>query len=73
MRYASFEINGQASYGVVDGAGQYRRVPADFQARFADLKAVIAADALKALAASSSAMFSAAKPGWAVSIFAYSL
>jgi 2-keto-4-pentenoate hydratase/2-oxohepta-3-ene-1,7-dioic acid hydratase in catechol pathway len=50
MRYASFEINGQASYGVVDGAGQVRRAPADFQARFADLKAVIAADALTALA-----------------------
>lgn len=50
MRYASFEIKGQASYGVVDTAGQYLRVPADFQARFVDLKAVIAADALKALA-----------------------
>lgn len=50
MRYASFEINGQASYGVVDGAGQYRRVPADFQTRFPDLKAVIAGDALNALA-----------------------
>jgi len=50
MRYASFEINGQASYGVVDTAGEYLRVPADFQARFADLKAVIAADALASLA-----------------------
>ncbi|AOF86773.1 fumarylacetoacetate (FAA) hydrolase family protein [Hydrogenophaga sp. RAC07] len=50
MRYASFEINGQASYGVVDGAGQYRRVPVAFQARYANLKDVIAADALVALA-----------------------
>jgi 2-keto-4-pentenoate hydratase/2-oxohepta-3-ene-1,7-dioic acid hydratase in catechol pathway len=50
MRYASFEINGQASYGLVDAAGNYRRVPADFQVRFPDLKAVIAADVLHALA-----------------------
>ena len=50
MRYASFEINGQASYGVVDDAGQYRRVPVAFQARYANLKDVIAADALVALA-----------------------
>lgn len=50
MRYASFEINGQASYGVLDDAGQYRRAPHAFQARYADLKAVIAADALAELA-----------------------
>ena len=50
MRYASFQVNGQASYGVVDGGGQYRRAPVAFQARYADLKAVIAADALVALA-----------------------
>jgi 2-keto-4-pentenoate hydratase/2-oxohepta-3-ene-1,7-dioic acid hydratase in catechol pathway len=50
MRYASFEINGQASYGVVDDAGHYRRAPVAFQARYANLKDVIAADALVALA-----------------------
>lgn len=50
MRYASFQVNGQATYGVVDGGGQYRRAPVAFQARYADLKAVIAADALVALA-----------------------
>ena len=50
MRYASFQVNGQATYGVVDGGGQYRRAPVAFQARHADLKAVIAADALVALA-----------------------
>ena len=50
MRYASFEINGQASYGYMDDAGNFRRVPAAFQARFADLKAVIAGGALVALA-----------------------
>ena len=49
MRYASFQVNGQATYGVVDGGGQYRRAPVAFQARYADLKAVIAADALVAL------------------------
>lgn len=50
MRYASFQVNGQATYGVVDGGGQYRRAPVALQARYADLKAVIAADALVALA-----------------------
>ncbi|MBT9465021.1 fumarylacetoacetate hydrolase family protein [Hydrogenophaga sp.] len=50
MRYASFETRGQASYGLLDDSGHYRQVPATFQARFADLKAVIAADALGALA-----------------------
>lgn len=50
MRYASFETRGQASYGLLDDSGHYRQVPATFQARFVDLKAVIAADALGALA-----------------------
>ena len=50
MRFASFELNGQASYGLADASGTYRRVPAAFQARYADLKAVLAGDALVAAA-----------------------
>lgn len=50
MRFASFESNGQASYGLADASGIYRRVPAAFQARYADLKAVLAGDALVAAA-----------------------
>lgn len=50
MRFASFEINGQATYGVVTAAGQYQPVSADFQSRYADLKAVIAAQAMAAAA-----------------------
>ncbi len=51
MRFASFETNGQPTYGVVTEAGQYRPVPADFQSQCADLKAAIAAQALGAAAA----------------------
>lgn len=49
MRFASFEKDGLASYGLVDGAGRYRPAPAGFLQRFADLKAVIAAGQLPAL------------------------
>lgn len=49
MRFASFEKDGLASYGLVDGTGRYRPAPAGFQERFADLKAVIAAGQLPAL------------------------
>lgn len=50
MRFASFEINGRASYGLVEGANHCRPAPASFQARHADLKSVIAANALDELA-----------------------
>ena len=50
MRFASFEINGRASYGLVEGTGHCRPAPASFQARHADLKSVIAANALDELA-----------------------
>jgi len=50
MKFASFEVEGRATYGRVEDSGQYRPAPASFQDRFADLKAVIAADALAALA-----------------------
>ena len=46
MRFASFEIHGLASYGVVDAQQRCWPVPAAFQARHADLKSVIAAQAL---------------------------
>jgi len=50
MRFASFEIKGQASYGLVDSEGRCTPAPAAFQARFPDLKSVIAANALGELA-----------------------
>lgn len=50
MRFASFEQDGQASYGLVEDSGDYRRVPAAFQSRFADLKAVLAGGALETAA-----------------------
>lgn len=46
MRFASFEADGRATYGVVGTDGRYTPVPAAFLARHADLKAAIAADAL---------------------------
>jgi 2-keto-4-pentenoate hydratase/2-oxohepta-3-ene-1,7-dioic acid hydratase in catechol pathway len=50
MRFASFEINGLASYGLMDGERHCRPAPAAFMARYADLKSVIAANALGELA-----------------------
>jgi 2-keto-4-pentenoate hydratase/2-oxohepta-3-ene-1,7-dioic acid hydratase in catechol pathway len=50
MRYASFAVAGRATYGLVDEQGRYLPAPADFQARHPDLKSVIAAGALDALA-----------------------
>ncbi len=49
MQLASFEQDGRASYGLVGADGRYTPAPAAFQARFADLKAVIAAGQLGAL------------------------
>ncbi|WP_382327809.1 fumarylacetoacetate hydrolase family protein [Hydrogenophaga sp. UC242_50] len=46
MRFASFETDGRATYGVVGSDGRHTPVPAAFQARHADLKAAIAANAL---------------------------
>ncbi|WP_342132206.1 fumarylacetoacetate hydrolase family protein [Hydrogenophaga sp. OTU3427] len=50
MRFASFEINGMASYGLVDSEQRCWPVPAAFLARFPDLQSAIAAQALTELA-----------------------
>lgn len=49
MRFVSFEYQGHASYGVWQDEATWVQVPADFQARFPDLKSVIAAGQLQAL------------------------
>ena len=49
MSFASYEIAGRSLYGTVDKAGNYRNAPAEFLARHADLKSVIAAGQLDAL------------------------
>lgn len=49
MKLASFEVQGRATYGVVDATGLYHAVSDAFQQRFADLKAVIAAGELGAV------------------------
>ena len=50
MKIASFKVDGRTSYGVVDG--KMLRQPGDeFRSRFADLRAVIAADSLAELEA----------------------
>jgi 2-keto-4-pentenoate hydratase/2-oxohepta-3-ene-1,7-dioic acid hydratase in catechol pathway len=49
MRFVSFEHQGQASYGLWQDEGSWWQVPAAFQARHPDLKAVIAAGELAAL------------------------
>lgn len=51
MRCTSFKIEGRASYGVVRPDGRFVEAPADFRARFTDLKAVIAGAALGELEA----------------------
>jgi 2-keto-4-pentenoate hydratase/2-oxohepta-3-ene-1,7-dioic acid hydratase in catechol pathway len=51
MRFASFEVDGQATYGVWQDGAHGMPVPAAFQAVYADLKAAIAADALVEAAA----------------------
>ena len=52
MKIASFKVDGRTSYGVVDG--KMLRQPGDeFRSRFADLRAVIAADSLAELDANS--------------------
>ena len=51
MRFVSFEVQGQASYGVWQDEHTWWQVPADFAARHPDLKSVIAANALRELAA----------------------
>lgn len=51
MRFVSFEHQGRASYGLWKDEQHWLQVPADFAARHPDLKSVIAADELDALAA----------------------
>lgn len=55
MRFASFEISGHPTYGVVEASGHFRPAPAAFVRRFPDLKSVIAANALGELAAAAQA------------------
>ncbi len=50
MRFVSFEHQGQASYGLWKDESAWWQAPAEFQARLPDLKAVIAAGQLEALA-----------------------
>lgn len=50
MRLASFTTQGRATYGVALPSGAYTAVPAAFQAQHPDLKAVLAAGALPAMA-----------------------
>ncbi len=50
MRFMSFEHQGQASYGLWNDETSWSQVPAAFQAQYPDLKSVIAAGALEALA-----------------------
>ncbi len=50
MRFVSFEHQGQPSYGLWQDEGSWWQVPAAFQASHPDLKSVIAADGLEALA-----------------------
>ncbi|MBL8377875.1 MAG: fumarylacetoacetate hydrolase family protein [Burkholderiales bacterium] len=49
MTFLSFEVHGRALYGCRDASGQIRQAPADFAARHADLKTVIAAGRLEEL------------------------
>ena len=50
MRIASFELDGHATYGVADPSGACHPAPEAFVARYPDLKAVLAAQALTELA-----------------------
>ncbi len=49
MRFVSFEHQGQATYGLWNDEASWWAAPADFQARYPDLKSVIAAGQLDAL------------------------
>lgn len=60
MRFVSFEHQGRASYGLWKDDHAWYAAPAEFQAQFPDLKAVIAADQLDALA------HAASSAGWLV-------
>ncbi|MEY2804496.1 MAG: hypothetical protein RL657_1832 [Pseudomonadota bacterium] len=55
MRFVSFEHQSRASYGLWIDEQHWLQVPADFAARFHDLKSVIAADELEALEAATRA------------------
>ncbi len=51
MRFVSFAVEGRATYGVWKDETSWVQVPAAFEVRYPDLKAVIAAGALDALEA----------------------
>jgi 2-keto-4-pentenoate hydratase/2-oxohepta-3-ene-1,7-dioic acid hydratase in catechol pathway len=55
MRFVSFEHQSRASYGLWIDEQHWLQVPADFAARFPDLKSVIAAGELEALEAATRA------------------
>lgn len=63
MHIASFELDGRATYGVVDPSGAYRPAPAAFAARYPDLKAVLQAQALGELAAAAAQVAPVAPSG----------
>jgi len=49
MSFVSFELDGRASYGVWKDEQTWIQAPAEFEAQYPDLKAVIAADRLQEL------------------------
>ena len=49
MRFVSFEFRGKPTYGLWKDEGSWLQVPADFEARYPDLKSVIAAGKLEEL------------------------
>jgi 2-keto-4-pentenoate hydratase/2-oxohepta-3-ene-1,7-dioic acid hydratase in catechol pathway len=49
MNFVSFEVEGRQSYGIWQDENAWVEAPADFQSKYPDLKAVIAADQLSAL------------------------
>lgn len=49
MGFVSFEVKGRKTYGLWQSFGSYIEAPADFLAKYPDLKAVIAADMLDQL------------------------
>lgn len=51
MSFVSFETAGRQSYGIWQDEGTWLEVPADFQSKYPDLKAVIAAGQLDAMEA----------------------
>lgn len=51
MSFVSFELAGKTTFGIWENEQTYLQVPSDYQAQYADLKSVIAADKLAELEA----------------------